>query len=63
MKCKNCKTLKKADNCQICFITIKTEIKKELTGLLEKTKIIHISTIEKIENEIKDILSYLSEEA
>ena len=54
MKCKECKTFKKADNCQQCFFDLKSHYYQFVTELLDLTEISHISTLDKIQKVLRE---------
>ena len=54
MKCKECKTFKKADNCQQCFFDLKSHYWRFITILFELTEIAHISTLDKIKKVLRE---------
>lgn len=54
MKCRECKTFKKADNCQQCFLDLKSHYWQFINELFSLTEIIHISTIDKIKEVLRE---------
>jgi len=52
MECIECKTFKKADNCQKCYIELKNEFKNLLNDIEKKSKILHITSLDKIKEKI-----------
>lgn len=50
-KCVGCKTFKKADNCQKCFIKMRDDYLLFINNIIEYSNIHHLSTLDKIKNE------------
>lgn len=53
MKCKNCTTYKKADNCQKCFTELHSDYWLFIIKIREMAEIVHISTLNKIIEELR----------
>ena len=54
MKCRQCKTYKKADNCQQCFNKLHSDYWRFIHELLDTANITHISILKKIINKLKN---------
>jgi hypothetical protein len=52
-KCNQCKTFKKADNCQKCFYELQKNYWVFIDKLFDTCKIIHITTLDKIKEKLK----------
>jgi hypothetical protein len=52
MKCNDCKTFKKADNCQACYIDLRSKAVDFLLQLRDLSGIYHLSTLDNIKKEI-----------
>lgn len=48
MKCKQCNSYKKANNCQKCFLELKNDYWYFLNKIIDVTNTIHLSTLDKI---------------
>lgn len=56
MKCKECKTFKKADNCQTCYISEKqknADITDIIDNIRELLDTYHLTTLDKIRDYIE----------
>jgi len=54
MKCEECEKIKKASNCQKCFLNLKNDYWIFLNTLEDEIETIHLSTLTKIKKSVKN---------